>query len=141
MKIKKTELQIAEEISREAHKGQKRWNGEPYITHPQAVANLVGTDKELKIVALLHDVIEDTGVFFHDLLDKGISLKLVKSIDCISKKPHQTYLQYILEIRKNEIAKKVKIADLRHNLSDLKKGSMRDKYLLALYILEDVNGN
>ena len=55
----------------------------------------------------------------------------------MTREKDQNYKDYILQIKEDEIATKVKLADLRHNLSDLKNGSMRDKYLLALHILKE----
>lgn len=130
-------LKRAEQIAREAHEGQKRWSGEPYITHPEAVANSL-KETNCKIVAWLHDVLEDTETHSNDLLMKGIPRELVIAIEHLTRDDEfEDYGRYILQIRNNEIAKKVKIADLKHNLSDLKKGSMKDKYLLSLYILEE----
>ena len=128
------ELKIAEQIAREVHRKQKRSDGKDYITHPKAVADSLG-DIECKIVAWLHDVIEDTDISLKDLLEKGIPQNLVDVINCLSRRTGENYKDYILQISKNKIATKVKIADLRHNLSNLKNGSMKDKYLLALHIL------
>ena len=131
------ELKIAEQIAREVHKGQKRPIGnEDYITHPEAVANSF-EDIECKIVAWLHDVLEDSNLQADDLETKGIPIHLVQSVARLTREKDQNYREYILQIKDNEIATKVKIADLKHNLIDLKKGSMRDKYLLALYILQE----
>jgi len=135
--IKEKELKIAEQIAREVHKGQKRPIGnEDYITHPEAVANSF-ENIEYKIVAWLHDVLEDSDLEFKDLIEKGISYYLVESVDYLTREKDQNYKDYILQIKEDEIATKVKIEDLRHNLLDLKNGSMRDKYLLALYILKE----
>lgn len=127
-------LGIATNIAEKAHEGQERWDGEPYITHPKYVANKFN-DVECKIVAILHDVIEDTDVGVQDLIKVGIPDSLIGSIIAITKIDCEDYKHYILRVKDDEIATKVKIEDLRHNTSDLKKGSMRDKYLLSLYIL------
>ena len=134
------ELKIAEQIAREVHKGQKRPIGdEDYITHPEAVANSF-EDIECKIVAWLHDVLEDSDLQADDLEQKGISLHLIQSIVYLTRQKDENYKDYILKIKDDEIATKVKIADLTHNLSDLKNGNMRDKYILALYILKKFQG-
>ncbi len=132
------QLITAKEIAREVHKGQKRPIGnKDYITHPEAVANSLD-GYELKIVAWLHDVLEDSDLWHHDLTDKGIQLDLVQAVINLTRNKGQDYKDYILQIKYSpEIVIKVKIADLKHNLSDLKKGSLRDKYLLALHILEE----
>ena len=130
-------LNKAEQIARKAHKGQKRKDGKPYITHPKAVASAC-SDVKCKIVAWLHDVLEDTPIHPNELEDKGIPKELVKQVVYISRLDGEDYKDYILQVKKNEIARLVKIQDLKHNLSDLKPGNMRDKYLLALYILEEM---
>ncbi len=133
----KKELKIAKQIARESHKGQKRPIGKAdYITHPKAVAKLVGEDIQLQIVAWLHDVLEDSDLTFNDLIDKGIPYHLVQSVDYLTREKDQNYKDYLLGIKEDEIATEVKIADLKHNLSDLKNGNMRDKYILAFYILK-----
>ena len=134
MKNKKI-LEIAEKIAREAHKGQKRWGGEPYITHPEAVANNF-KNEELKVVAWLHDVLEDTKVTANILMNADIPQELVVAVGHLTRVKDENYKEFILHVKENEIATKVKIADLRHNLMGLKEGSMKDKYRLALHILE-----
>ena len=129
-------LNKAEQIVRKAHEGQKRKDKvTPYIVHPEAVA-MACNDIKCKIVAWLHDVIEDTSIGCYELVNKGIPINLVKSVVIISKLENENYRDYILRVQRDEIARLVKIEDLKHNLSDLKPGNMRDKYLLALYILE-----
>lgn len=129
-------LKLAEEIAREAHRGQKRSDGKPYITHPEAVAKKVELDS-CKIVAWLHDVIEDSEFETKDLIIKGLPINLVHAVQAITRYSWDTYLSYILKVKGNNIARVVKIADLKHNQIGLKNGSMKDKYALALYILED----
>jgi len=136
MKTKKEQL-LAEEIAREAHEGQKRWNGEPYITHSEAIANKFKSDL-FKSVAWLHDVLEDTNMQPEGLEFRGIPKEWVQAVIDLTKLPEESYKDYILKVKGNQVSTKVKIEDLKHNISDLKKGSMRDKYLLALYILEDI---
>ena len=138
----KDKIKIAEQIAREVHKGQKRTIGrrEDYIEHPKRVASHFSTS-ESKIVAWLHDVLEDSDLTFQDLLDKEIPHQLALAVDILTKKDGQDYLSYILNIGKFHQAKIIKIADLRDNLEKLPNGSLRDKYLMAIYILENVGGN
>lgn len=126
------------ELATEKHGGQYRKNsGDEYIVHPIAVADNFD-DEDRKIVAVLHDTIEDTDLTFYDLITKyGLNIKLCDALAALTRKPGQEYISYILGVEGNTIARDVKIADLRHNLSDLKNGSLRDKYLMALYILEN----
>lgn len=128
-------LKIAEQIARESHKGQKRWDGKPYITHSEAVESKFQSE-EFKVVAILHDVLEDTNLQPEDLESKGIPRNLIQSIVYLTRLKEETYLDYILRVREDQIAERIKIEDIKHNLSTIKHGSMKDKYLLALYILE-----
>lgn len=63
--------------------------------------------------------------------------EIIDALKAITKEPDETYIHFILRIKQNKIATHVKIEDLRHNLSDLGKGNLREKYLMALYILND----
>lgn len=132
---------LAAQIATDAHKGQTRWDKRtPYISHPAAVARAMIQDKwseDYIAVAWLHDVIEDTSVTAEQLLAAGIPADIVQSVETISKKDGQSYLEYILDVRQDNLAREVKIEDITHNMSDLKKGSMRQKYELAIYILEN----
>tara|TARA_Y100000310_G_C20632346_1_gene789309 strand:- start:747 stop:1178 length:432 start_codon:yes stop_codon:yes gene_type:complete len=133
------EIEQIEQIVREAHGGQKRWNGDDYVTHPIRVSDNM-PNKITQDVALLHDVMEDTKVTFKDLLNKGVSQEIIEILQLLTRKKGQSYLEYIKEVEKsinnNVYAATVKIGDLEDNLIDLKKGHMRDKYELALYLLE-----
>lgn len=125
-------IALAKEIATRAHAGQKRWGGEPYITHPDNVAHYVKQFRdEYIIVAWLHDVVEDTTVTLDDLR-KDFSDEVVNAVDAITKRDYETYARYIERVAENDIAREVKIADIKHNLQSLKKGSMKDKYVLAL---------
>ena len=125
-------------LATKAHEGQvRKYSGLPYITHPMAVADKF-EDEHLKILAVLHDVIEDTDISFIDLFFKyNISFSMITDLSFLTKPKSYTYLKYILRIKENKIAIKVKIEDIKHNLSDLKDGCLKDKYLMALYILEN----
>jgi len=116
------------------HKNQKRWNGDNYIIHPIAVAETLTGNA--KIVAILHDVIEDTDMTIKKLKALGYPEDITRSLSILTHNPNVSYLQYILLIKYNKIAIKVKIKDIEHNLSDLKDGCRRDKYQLALQILK-----
>ena len=127
-------LKKALEISKDIHKKQKRNNGEDYINHPINVSKLVDTN-DLKVIALLHDVIEDGNVTVNYLQKKGIPLELIKVVVILSKKKDENYLDFILRISNNKDAIIVKLADLEDNLKDLKEGTKKDKYRLARHLL------
>ncbi len=124
------------EIARQYHYGQYRKGSElPYITHSMAVADAF-EDEEYKVVALLHDTLEDTKLTSYELIqDHGLDMNSVIALEALTRRKDQTYLDYILRCKEFDISRRVKIEDLRHNLSDLAHGGLRDKYIMALYIL------
>lgn len=131
-------VERAEAIARKAHEGQKRWDKQPYIVHPEALAAAFA-DPVFKAVAWLHDTIEDTDIVAQDLIDAGMPPEVVAAVEALTHERDVPYLDYILEIKKNPIAEAVKMADLRHNSSDLHKykgkHDKKAKYAMALYIL------
>lgn len=141
------QLELAKKIAADLHKNQKRWGGEPYVTHLEAVAEQVEAwGARFEAVAWLHDVIEDCGVTWKKLVEMGVDIDIVEEVASLSHKPDELYLTYILRVKGDMVTRVVKIADLKHNLktSDpanaTHKGkggkTLRDKWMLALYILE-----
>lgn len=114
-----TEKYKAYKIARKAHEGQVDKGGRPYINHPLTVAKNVKGHEE-KIVALLHDVVEDSNYSLEDIKSFGFSENVVKSIECLTRDKDEDYDNYIKRILSNPIAVKVKIADMEHN-SDLSR--------------------
>lgn len=129
-------------ISFNAHKDQLDKSGMPYVYHPYEVAEHMNTEAET-CVALLHDVVEDTDTTLDDLAEVFPS----EVIDALRLMTHDTsvpYLDYVKKIKDNPIARKVKLADLRHNsdLSRLNYVGEKDlcrieKYKAAIQILEN----
>jgi (p)ppGpp synthase/HD superfamily hydrolase len=100
-----------------AHDGHKRKDGTPYIAHPVRVA--IRCDKRLeKVVALLHDVVEDTDVTYDDLRDAGFTNEVINAVEAITKRPGEVYADFVLRCKANEIARVVKLADIDDNLAD-----------------------
>ena len=123
-------------LATKMHEGQKRkYSDYDYIIHPIAVANRF-KDESHKIVAILHDTIEDTTLTIDDLIKYGLSSNIVEAIDILTKKDGQDYLDYLILVKTNKLARRIKIEDLKHNLSDLKDGCQRSKYNISLYILK-----
>lgn len=121
------------EIATEAHKGQERWGGDPYIIHPVRVAERMATWTE-KIVAILHDVVEDTPVSLADLSEHFPPI-IIEAIDAISRRENELYFVYIHRCSCNNLARKVKIADLFDNMEDNCKSHTHLRYQKALEIL------
>ena len=119
-------------VAIKAHQGQKDKGGKPYILHPIRVAlNVKGKDE--KIVALLHDVIEDTSFTIDDL--DFLSKEQRKALLLLTHDDNVPYMEYIVELKKNKIASKVKLADLEQNmnLKRLKTISNKDLKRLEKY--------
>lgn len=103
----------------EAHKEQSDKSGMPYVFHPFHLAEQM-KDEETTIVALLHDVVEDSNVTIDDLREMGFSQNVVEAIALMTHDPDIEYMDYVAKIKENPIAKAVKLADLKHN-SDMKR--------------------
>ncbi|HGP8365443.1 TPA: GTP pyrophosphokinase, partial [Streptococcus pneumoniae] len=115
--------------------------GVDYIQHPLYVASQVNTEQE-KAVALLHDVIEDSDITAADLFASGLSNEVVTAVQILTKKKGQSYQEYLGKVKSNNLARVVKLADLKHNsdLSRLKSVTNTDyervkKYKNAIYYL------
>ena len=95
---------------------------EPYLLHPLRVMLRMKTEPE-RIVAVLHDVVEDTPVTLADLRREGYSRQIVKAVDAITRRKHQgeTYDEYLDRVAANPLAKRVKLADLADNMSDVRR--------------------
>ena len=127
----------------EAHKEQVDKSGMPYVFHPFHLAEQMNTE-ETTIVALLHDLVEDTDYTIGDLVDMGFDKSITDAIALMTHDDNVEYMVYVRMIKENPIAKAVKLADLKHN-SDLtrldnideKALSRREKYLKAIAILEE----
>ena len=98
----------------EAHKEQKDKSGLPYVHHPFHLAEQM-TDEATTIVALLHDVVEDTSVTLEDLKTEGFPQEVVDAIALMTHNDGSPYMDYVARIKQNPIAKAVKLADLTHN--------------------------
>lgn len=101
----------------EAHKEQKDKSGMPYVFHPFHLAEQM-KDEDTTIVALLHDVVEDTDYTLDDLRDMGFSETVLNAIGLMTHEDGVAYMDYIMRIKTDPTARAVKLADLAHN-SDL----------------------
>lgn len=104
-------------LSFEAHKNQVDKSGMPYVYHPFHLAEQMKTE-ETVIVALLHDVVEDTDYTLDDIKAMGFSDDIIEALALMTRDKSVPYMDYIAKIKNNPIAREVKLADLRHN-SDL----------------------
>ena len=109
-----TEMTIkAMKIAYEAHLGQLDYNDVPYIFHPYHLAEQMD-DEVSCTVALLHDVVEDTPITLSDL-EQIFPAQVVEIVRLLTHDEGVDYFDYIREIKKNPIATKVKLEDLKHN--------------------------
>ena len=113
------QFQIALELAVEKHKNQTDKAGNPYILHPLHVMENVNS-KEGKIVAILHDIIEDTDITENYLLKIGLSKRIVDAVVALTRSEDMDYQEYIKNLSSNPLAKEVNLSDLEHNM-DLKR--------------------
>jgi (p)ppGpp synthase/HD superfamily hydrolase len=147
-------------VAEEYHKGQRRKTGAEYITHPRAVReiaielfNKYGLNKQvgaydrlledLEILALFHDVLEDCGILpaqlihkFNQYMELRRAEYLVEKLSILNKRMYTSYFNYIMGVKFDTLTNLTKQADLKHNMSDLEQCSLKDKYALALFVLE-----
>ena len=127
----------------EAHKDQVDKSGLPYVFHPFHLAEQM-EDEDTTIVALLHDVVEDTNYTISDLNNMGFPQQVMDAIAVMTHDASVPYLDYVAKLKENAIARTVKLADLRHN-SDLTRLERVDekalerveKYRKAIAILTE----
>lgn len=100
-----------------AHHGQKDKLGKEYILHPLWVMNHIDGD-DLKIIAVLHDVVEDTNIGLSTLYELGYPTEIIEAIDAITKRPDEDRHAYLDRVMSNPLALQVKKVDTRHNTSD-----------------------
>lgn len=109
------DLERAIQIAAEAHRGQKDKAGQPYILHPLRVMAACSTEHE-RVVAVLHDVVEDSAWTLDDLRREGLEDELVEAVDAMTRREGEAYADFVDRAAHNPLARAVKIADLRDNL-------------------------
>ncbi|MBQ2938823.1 MAG: GTP pyrophosphokinase [Clostridia bacterium] len=127
----------------EAHKDQADKSGLPYVFHPFHLAEQM-EDEVTTVVALLHDVVEDTDWTFEGLAAEGFAPEAIAALRLLTHNDDTLYPDYVAKIKSDPIARAVKLADLRHN-SDLSRLDAvddealrrREKYLEAIRLLTE----
>lgn len=119
----------------EKHRGQMDKAGKPYYGHLIRVAQDVFTGKR-KIVALLHDIVEDTDATPEFLLQQGFPSEIVEAVDAISHREDESYEAFINRVAQNPLATTVKISDLEDNMDifRLKEITEEDRLRLNKYL-------
>jgi (p)ppGpp synthase/HD superfamily hydrolase len=139
-------IEKALQIAARAHEVQKDKDGQPYILHPLRVMNAVEGETE-KIVAILHDVIEDTSVTAEDLRREGFDESVLAALECVTHRKGEPYADYVVRCKSDEMGRRVKLADLEDN-ARLSRALLRPdriepdvarlrQYLLAYKFLTD----
>lgn len=108
-------LRLAKRTATDAHSGQLDIGGHSYIGHPEHVANSVDC-LEQKIIAWLHDVLEDTELTEEDLRKLGFTKSIIHSVKLLTRNDKMDYDEYLWHIRTDVNARAVKVADLKHNM-------------------------
>ena len=119
-------LEKAISIAVEAHRGQRDRTGAPYILHPMRVMAGVDSDTE-KMVAILHDVVEDTDWTFEKLAQEGFSDEVIEALKCVTKREGEEYEDFVKRSAGNKTARRVKIADLEHNMDARRLSEVTEK--------------
>jgi (p)ppGpp synthase/HD superfamily hydrolase len=124
-----------------AHAGQFDKAGKEYFSHPAFIMWHMDTEVE-KVVALLHDVVEDSDVRL-GYIRAEFGDEVGDAVDALTKRPKEKYFTYLARVKKDKIATKVKLIDLKHNsdLTRLPEVTTKDlkrvsKYARATYFLE-----
>ena len=113
----------------QAHKDQTDKSGIPYVFHPIHLAEQM-KDEDTTVVALLHDVVEDTDYTLENLREIGFNQRVIAAIALMTHAEGVPYMDYVAKIKDNPIAKTVKLADLAHN-SDITRMDVVDEKAIA----------
>lgn len=135
MKHKSPEDQLALAIfvAAGAHLDQRDKAGVPYILHPLKVMHYLKTDDyELMAIAVLHDIVEDTSITIKEMQENGLSPRVCRVVDLLTKKVGQSAEDYLKAIMSDPDAVSVKLSDLRHNSDIRRLKGLSEKDLLRL---------
>ena len=126
-------LHRAIEIALDAHKNVSDKGGNPYILHPLRLMLQMDSEEEM-IVAILHDVVEDSEKWsFDKLKEEGFSKKVINSLRSVTKEnKNEDYEKFIDRSIKDKIGRKVKIADISDNLDISGLKEVTDKDILRI---------
>jgi Transposase, Mutator family len=115
-------LEVALELACRAHRGQRYPSPErePYVLHLLRVMLAVDGFR-VQAAAVLHDVLEDTGVTVGELGAAGLPIDVVNAVVTLTQRPGQSYPRYIEQVARDAIAREVKLADLADNLANNKR--------------------
>ena len=98
----------------------------PYIYHPFYLATQMNTEESI-IIALLHDVVEDSHYSFEDIENHGFSPNIMAALRLLTHEDSEDYITDIYRVKENELARIVKLADLKHNSDESRLHHIDDK--------------
>lgn len=128
-------LELAITVALDVHRGQHDRYGHPYILHPLHVMLQMDTEEEM-VAAALHDVVEDSEMTLDDLRAQGFPERIVEVVSLLTHdKDAMSYDDYVRRLKPNPIARKIKLADLQHNMDirRLKEVGPKDATRLEKY--------
>jgi (p)ppGpp synthase/HD superfamily hydrolase len=128
-------LEKAIALAVEAHQGQVDKYGQPYVLHPLRLM-LRMNEPEAQMVAILHDVVEDTSWTVEQLAEQGFPTPVIQAVDTLTHLPEESYAAYILRTAASPLARQVKIADLEDNMDirRLRTVTERDRARMEKYL-------
>ena len=134
LEVKQGTLERAIEIAARTHAGQLDKGGAPYILHPLRVMLRVAPGAQ-QIVAVLHDVVEDSEVTFEELEREGFSAEVISGLRAVTKIEGESYEDFVARAALDPVGKAVKLADLMENsdLSRIAEPSQKDLERVAKY--------
>ncbi|MBF0182913.1 MAG: bifunctional (p)ppGpp synthetase/guanosine-3',5'-bis(diphosphate) 3'-pyrophosphohydrolase [Magnetococcales bacterium] len=118
-----------------AHQGQVDKVGAPYILHPLRLMLRAGSE-EAKIIAVLHDTIEDTSLTLEQLQAEGFSETVLTVLDLLTHRAGHTYPEYMERVMTHPLAMQIKLLDLEDNMDVRRLQSQlseHDRQRLAKY--------
>lgn len=127
-------LERAIQIAYEAHEGQTRYDGSPYVGHPLRVMGALaaaGYGEKEQILGVLHDVVEDSDWTLEDIANEGFDSEIVEGLGLVTKEEGQDQDEYIDNITKRLFALIVKVFDMDNNLNDNPTPEQVKKYQRA----------
>lgn len=124
-------LERAISIAAQAHDGQRDKAGNPYILHPLQLMLQMDTEEEM-IVAVLHDVVEDSDWTLAKLQAEGFSENILTALDALTKRENEEYADFIERAALDPIARRVKLADLQDNMRITRLQAITEKDLNRL---------
>lgn len=113
-------------IASVAHEHQIDKAGAPYILHPIRMMTRARTDDE-RIVAMLHDTVEDTDWTLETLKNEGFPDHILAGIDGMTNREGESYEEFIERAARNPISARVKLLDLEDNMNLTRLAQITDK--------------